>query len=126
MHRWRFQQVEPCLNFPLGVKTCYRAYASDFVVEFKIEETQKCLTPLGQLTGLEAFLCASRWYPQPTDLEGRDCEGFYLLINIPTARIEVATFENFEDFYNSMFATDRCVHARFVEFSCFPTAVCVF
>jgi hypothetical protein len=52
-HRWRFEAVETCAEFPFGVKTLYRAYASDRVIEiFKTEKSQ-CISRIGQLIGLE-------------------------------------------------------------------------
>ena len=32
-HQWIFEAVDPCDSFPLGVKTTYRKYAQDKVIE---------------------------------------------------------------------------------------------
>ncbi len=100
------------VEFPFGVKTSYRAYASDAVVEFKIEEPSTCATPIGRLTGLEPFTLFSRWYPQPNPSKGRNCEGMYLLTRIPVTKLQHADFVNFEDFYASIVKTNRGVMAR--------------
>jgi hypothetical protein len=52
-HQWRFQAVQPSPNFLSGVKVTYRAYSSDKVIEFKQLPKHLCITPIGQLTGLE-------------------------------------------------------------------------
>ena len=54
-HAWRFEAVEKSLHFPTGVKTCYKAYSSDVVVEIRKISKQEAQTPIGKHTGLEAF-----------------------------------------------------------------------
>lgn len=33
--QWCFEAVEPSVKFPLGCRTCYRAFSADKIVEFK-------------------------------------------------------------------------------------------
>ena len=83
-HRWSFEAVENSSEFPFGVKTMYKTYAADKVVEiFKIPK-EDCITDLGQLTGLEPRTTYSRWYPTSNSIETRiGVEGFYLLTKVP-------------------------------------------
>jgi hypothetical protein len=52
-HRWSFEAVEHTSEFPFGVKTMYKAYASDKVVEIFKMTKEDCITGKGQLTGLK-------------------------------------------------------------------------
>ena len=83
-HRWCFEAVDNSVYFPFGVKTMYKAYASDKVVEIhKIPKTE-CVTPLGRLTGLEPRTTYSAWYLREETIVNRyGVEGFYLLTKIP-------------------------------------------
>lgn len=72
-HQWKFVACEKCDNFPLGVISSYRAYASEVVVELKMKNKNECLTPVGRWTGLEAQTVRCHWYPQPD--QARDCHG---------------------------------------------------
>jgi len=86
-HQWSFEAVTPDPHFPLGAKTCYRAYSADKVVEFVFQDKELCSTPIGMYTGLEPRTCLCRWYPAP-DGEGMDphrpgIEGLYLLRDLP-------------------------------------------
>lgn len=58
-HHWRFESVENSSYFPFGCKTAYKAYSSDQVVEFEKKNREKCLTPIGKLTGLEPTTVSS-------------------------------------------------------------------
>lgn len=52
-HQWLFEAVVPNANlFPFGVKTMYRAYSANRVVEFARKAPGECLTRLGRLTGI--------------------------------------------------------------------------
>jgi hypothetical protein len=62
-HQWRFEAVELSTYFPLGVKTMYRAYCSDRVVEFHAKPASKCDTRIGQAIGLEPVTVTCRWHP---------------------------------------------------------------
>ena len=84
MHQWRFEAVPPTAYFPLGVKTCYRAYSSDRVVEISKRPRQLCQTEIGRLTGLEPVTTYVRWEPNASANPDRPgIEGIYLLHKIP-------------------------------------------
>ncbi len=79
--QWRFQQVEVCPDFPLGVKTTYRAYAKDVVNEI-VEDRSKEI-------GYGCHSCHVQWFPQA----GPDGpEGMYVLMKFPTDNIRPEPF----------------------------------
>lgn len=85
-HRWLFEAVPVSADFPFGVKTIHRNYASDIVVEFDEKDTSACLTPVGCLTGLEPRTTFVRWFPSANDNmnAGRNAvEGYYILRRVP-------------------------------------------
>ena len=83
-HRWSFEAVQSCSEFPFGVKTMYRAYASDKVVEITKIAKEDCVTDIGRLTGLEPRTTFSLWYPRHDSISNRlGTEGFYLLTKVP-------------------------------------------
>jgi len=82
-HQWRFEAVPRSADFPLGCKTCFRAYSSDKVVEFTIKPRQQCQSSIGRVLGLEPCTTYCRWYPTEHCIPGRAVEGFYLLKDIP-------------------------------------------
>ena len=82
-HQWRFQSVVKSIHFPLGVKTTYRAYCSDYVVEFFKKPKLQCLSIIGQFTGLEPVKTVVQWYPSPKCNPERPVEGFYILLREP-------------------------------------------
>jgi len=83
-HRWSFEAVEKSSEFPFGVKTMYKTYASDKVVEIKKIPKENCMTDLGHLTGLEPRTTYSTWYPTSNCIENRiGIEGFYILTKVP-------------------------------------------
>lgn len=95
-HTWMFEAVDPSVHFPLGVKTCYRAYCSDKVVEFQKMDPLECTTSIGRLTGLEPVVTISHWYPSASGI-GMDplrpnIEGFYLLRSLPSGILTPAPF----------------------------------
>jgi len=59
-HQWRFEAVQTCPEFPFGVKTLYRAYASPRVIEFYKRNKGQCISRIGQLIGLEPVAVYSR------------------------------------------------------------------
>jgi hypothetical protein len=73
-HQWKFVACEKSQNFPFGVISSYRAYASEIVVELKMKNKAECLTPIGRWTGLESQTVRCHWYPQPN--QTRDCYGW--------------------------------------------------
>jgi hypothetical protein len=46
--QWRFENVVESSSFPHGVKTTYRAYCCDKVVEIKKTNTSNAKTPIGK------------------------------------------------------------------------------
>jgi hypothetical protein len=86
-HQWKFEAVKSSPHFPLGCKTTYRAYSSDKVVEFEKKPKASCVSPIGQLTGLEPTTSYTKWYPSiDNNLPGRaGIEGFYLLRGMPSS-----------------------------------------
>lgn len=81
--QWRFDAVTRCWQFPNGVKTVYRAYSSDRVVELIEKPKAQCLTSIGSFTGLEPVTTIVRWYPTKDCDKIRCVEGFYLLVKLP-------------------------------------------
>ena len=79
VHQWYFSRVTPNIYFPLGVRTLYRDYVSDKVVELKSVEKTKAVTRLGQLTGYDPVTHYSRWYPDETSIRFRPIAGMYIL-----------------------------------------------
>lgn len=88
--QWRFESVKPDIFFPHGVKTTYKAFSSNQVVEFVIGNPCDNLTPVGQLTGLEPKTTFNTWNPAPfgaNSLQDRQgVEGFHILRSLPTAK----------------------------------------
>lgn len=86
MHVWRFDAVQVSQWFPMGVKTCNKAYSSDQVIEFIKKGRDECLSPIGAATGLEPVTVYCPWRPAPDDDPLRPgIEGYYLLKGIPHA-----------------------------------------
>jgi hypothetical protein len=63
--------VEESHWFPWGVKTTYRAYSSDRVVEFDVKCKDECLHEIGQATGLEPRTLYVAWRPSVDDSADR-------------------------------------------------------
>ena len=77
--QFHFAQVEKSVYFPLGVRTLYRDYCSDRVVELKPVEKAKAVTKIGWLTGFDPVTHYSRWYPDEHSIPFRPVTGFYFL-----------------------------------------------
>ena len=74
--QWRFQSVPKSDDFPLGVKTTYRAYCRDEVFLINADDTKDC-----------TFTCQNasvRWFPAASTTAP---EGMYLLQSLPTGNI---------------------------------------
>jgi hypothetical protein len=82
-HQWRFEAVEISPLFPRGAKTTFRAYSADQVVEIKMKNPEQCASPIGQHTGLEPVLVQVCWYPSKQCHRERNCEGYYILKDVP-------------------------------------------
>ena len=42
----------------------------------------QCITPIGMLTGLEAYTTYYKWYPDQNSIPNRNVEGFYILTDM--------------------------------------------
>ena len=82
--QWKFEAVPVNEKYyPNGVKSSYRAFASNEVVKIEHRPKTQCSSRLGSLTGLEPVLVKVAWEPQ-IDLEKcRELDGLYLLQNLP-------------------------------------------
>ena len=78
-HQFYFCRVPDSVYFPLGVRTLYRDYVNDKVVELKPVEKNKAVTRIGQLTGFDPVTHYSRWYPDERSIPFRSVSGFSLL-----------------------------------------------
>jgi hypothetical protein len=68
MHQWKFEAVAiHAQYFPHGVKTTYRAYSADKVIEFDKKCKSECLSSIGQATGLEPRTLYVAWRPSVND-----------------------------------------------------------
>ena len=85
-HCCRIQAVEASIMFPLGLKTLFRKYSSDRVIELIKKDPAKCHSPIGRVIGLEPLEVRSKWFPDKfNDLVGRQgIEGFYTLSSLPS------------------------------------------
>jgi len=81
--QWRFQRVPISVNFPLGVKTTYRAFCQDEVWEI-IKDSEKRV-------GFSGRVCKVQWFPEE-DKERNIPEGFYLLQRFPDSEIKPEAF----------------------------------
>jgi hypothetical protein len=79
VHQWYISVVEKSIYFPLGVRTLYRDYVNDKVVELKSVEKSKAATRIGQLTGYDPITHYSRWYPDENSIRFRPVAGFFVL-----------------------------------------------
>ena len=77
----RFQQVEASSDFPLGVKTTYRAYAQDIANEI-VEDRCKDI-------GYACHSCHVKWFPEA--VSGTP-EGMYVLSKFPADTIKPDNF----------------------------------
>ena len=72
--QWRFLKVEISSSFPLGVKTTYRAYAQDQVIEIIRDKTKQI--------EFSARKCLVQWFPEADSTRNLP-EGMYLLQRFP-------------------------------------------
>ena len=79
VHQFHFCMVPKSPYFPLGVRTAYRDYVSDRVIELKAVEKLQAITRIGQLTGYDPVTHHSCWYPGDTDIPFRSTAGIYFL-----------------------------------------------
>ena len=76
-HKW--VAVVPSVYFPLGVKWTYRAFWSDWIIEFIEKAENLCISEIGRYTGLEPVMTLSVWHPTKHYDPVRPVEGIYLL-----------------------------------------------
>lgn len=87
--QWRFQAVTVSPDFPLGVKTMWRAHPAEHAVEIERKEPSQCLTAIGKRSGIEAVPCYYNWWPLKDTNESRmGVEGFHLLLKMPHGRLK--------------------------------------
>jgi len=79
IHQFYFSRVPVSVYFPLGVRTLYRDYVSDRVVELKPVDKNRAITRVGQLTGFDPVTHYSRWYPDENTIPRRQVAGFFIL-----------------------------------------------
>jgi hypothetical protein len=88
--QFRFEAVKPDVYFPHGVKTTFKAFSSEQVVEFDIGNPCDNITLVGQLTGLEPKTTYNTWMPEPYGInslpERQGVEGTHFLVSLPTAK----------------------------------------
>ena len=98
-HRWLFEAVPVSADFPFGVRTLHRNYASDVVVEFDEIDPAICLSNVGRVTGLEPRTTYVRWFPSSQDnlSVGRSSvDGYYILKKIPYVTCDLMKPAKFE------------------------------
>ena len=87
--QWKFEEVLACEDFPNGVKTSYRAFAEDEVVEI-VRSPVPADTLEGMLIGLKAIKTKVEWFPTANP-NGR-ADGMFILKSIPKSSILPAPF----------------------------------
>ena len=79
--QWKFECVEVCDDFPLGVKTSYRTFCADRVKEIVTDHKEKY--------GFQCQDVQVQWFPEATETAPA---GMYLLQSIPTGEIKPEAF----------------------------------
>ena len=80
IHQFHIFSVEPDIMFPLGYKFRYRDYCSNQVVELLKVPKIEALTPIGQLTGIEAITHHVKWFPDEHNDMGIIGDGIYFTV----------------------------------------------
>ena len=80
--QWKFQAVQPCTDFPLGVKTTYRAYA---------QEVNEIVSDSSKALGYAVHSCHVKWFPEAEEASGI-VEGMYILNKFPSDPIIAESF----------------------------------
>jgi hypothetical protein len=88
--QWKFVQVDVSEFFPMGVKTTYRAFAQDEVVEI-VKSPFPPDTFSGQIIGLKAIKTEVHDYPRDNP-NGRP-DGMYILKKLPSTLLRPRPFE---------------------------------
>ena len=79
--QWSFETVEICSDFPLGVKTMYRAYSCDEVNEIVLDSSKHF--------GYSCQKVNVQWFPAANQSTP---SGMYLLQRFPTGEIKPCQF----------------------------------
>lgn len=94
---WKFERTAVTSSFPLGVKTMYRAYASDEVYELIPD-------PGYSAVGHRAMLTRCKWYPVADASLGIVQDGMHVCRGIPTGPLLPDSFDP-----EHLGKYDRCV-----------------
>jgi hypothetical protein len=79
--QWKFEQHAICDDFPLGVKSSYRAYCADRVKEITTDHEKRF--------GFKCQDVSVKWFPEATESEPA---GMYLLQRLPTGILKAESF----------------------------------
>lgn len=117
-HQLRYEAVQRSVYFPLGVKTCFKAYSSDKVIEFSKLPKEECLTDIGQHIGLEPKTTFNTWQPEPYGVNScptrQGVEGVHLLQCIPHREYgQVEYAEMKESVVQTLKKTLRCIRKKY-------------
>eukprot|EP01031_Cornospumella_fuschlensis_P027588 gene27588-33321_t len=83
-HSWRFEGCARSRDFPLGVKTTYKAYIQDKVVELIPDSSTEW--------GIAAARTYCRRHPVYVADAARRVEGMYILQSVPSSNLKPAAF----------------------------------
>eukprot|EP01031_Cornospumella_fuschlensis_P028326 gene28326-34201_t len=83
-HSWRFEGCARSRDFPLGVKTTYKAYMQDKVVELIPDDSTEW--------GIAAATTYCRRHPVYVADTARRVEGMYILQSVPSSNLKPAAF----------------------------------
>lgn len=82
--QWTFEAVDISEHFRTGVKVLYRAYSTERTIEFRCLPKNECISPIGQLTGLDPVVVYHKWFPDENTFESRQgIKGFNVLTSLP-------------------------------------------
>ena len=81
-HQWKCEAVPVSVEFPLGVKTLYRAFAQDEVIEI-VDAVPPYKSDAGKYLGIEAVCTEVKYLPKANPEKGRTEDGMYLLYGLP-------------------------------------------
>ena len=80
--QWKFEKVSVDANFPLGVRTTYRAFSQDSVFEIIKDKTN--------VVGFSPRRTKCSWFPKPSNYNASG--GMYLLQHFPRTDLQAAQF----------------------------------
>jgi hypothetical protein len=109
---WRYQAVDRCKEFPLGVRTQYRAYAIDDFYEIRDANNFNLKEEYIPKSNFVKFKVANDWLP---------AKGFSIMTNFPTANITPMDFV--DGCWENLDNTIRGVKSQFGSSSPFASAI---